>query len=109
VGAKMNCNCSSWCGSTFRTSIIVSGNSALASVPSKVCRIKASGCVGMSVTANTATTESVFLSFCDGTIMPLYLATTGEQAIGSSFVAGVCYELLYDAFSEKVFVVGSAG
>ena len=58
------------------------------------------------VSANTGTTQTVSLGFCNGGTFPIFLQSTGAQATAASFVAGVTYFVSYDNFSQKFFLVG---
>lgn len=58
------------------------------------------------VSANTGTTQTVSLGFCNGGTFPIFLQSTGAQATAAAFTAGVTYLLTYDDFSSKFFLVG---
>jgi hypothetical protein len=99
-------SCCNWKNNTCQTSVSVSGTNAIAPIPASLCKLKGGCFIKVSITANTATTQEVFISLCDGTLVPLYLSSTGVQATGADIATGSCYLLYYDGFSSKLFIAG---
>lgn len=58
------------------------------------------------VSANTGTTQTVSLGFCNGGTFPIFLQSTGAQATAAAFVAQVTYMVSFDNLSNKFFLVG---
>ena len=58
------------------------------------------------VSANTGTTQTVSLGFCNGGSFPIFLQSSGAQATAAAFIEGVTYLVSYDNISRKFFLVG---
>jgi hypothetical protein len=84
----------------------VGTDTALLQTRVEVCAARDRQIFRLYVTANTGTTQTVSLGFCNGGSFPIFLQSTGAQATAASFVEGVTYLVSYDKLSQKFFLVG---
>lgn len=87
-------------------SMQIGTDTALLQTNVEVCAARDRQIFRLYVTANTGTTQSVSLGFCNGGSFPIFLQSTGDQATAASFAEGVTYLISYDTFSQKFFLVG---
>ena len=96
-------NCS--CG-VAPASMQIGTDTALLQTRVEVCAARDRQIFRLYITANTGTTQTVSLGFCNGGSFPIFLQSTGAQATAASFVEGVTYLISYDNLSQKFFLVG---
>ena len=96
-------NCS--CG-VAPASMQIGTDTAVLQTRVEVCAARDRQIFRLYITANTGTTQTVSLGFCNGGSFPIFLQSTGAQATAASFVEGVTYLISYDNLSQKFFLVG---
>lgn len=97
------CNCN--CGVASATMQLGTATAVL-QTNVNVCAARDRQIFRIFVSANTGTTQTVSLGFCNGGTFPVFLQSTGAQATAANFVQGVTYIVSYDNFSQKFFLVG---